>query len=45
MTGVTIAEVDASFHFIPGTEKHFDVDTVCLAVGFNPMSQLAEMAQ
>lgn len=45
VTGVTIAEVDASFHFIPGTEKHFDVDTVCLAVGLNPMSQLAEMAQ
>ena len=44
MTGVTIAEVDSSFHFIEGTEKHFDVDTVCLAVGLNPMSQLAEMA-
>ncbi len=44
VTGVTIAEVDSSFHFIEGTEKHFDVDTVCLAVGLNPMSQLAEMA-
>lgn len=38
--GVTIAEVDSSFQFIPGTEKHFDVDTICLAVGLSPMSQL-----
>lgn len=45
VTGVTIAKVDSSFKFIEGTEEHFDVDTVCLAVGLNPMSQLAEMAQ
>ena len=32
VTGVTIAEVDDHFQFIPGTEKHFDVDTICLAV-------------
>ncbi len=44
VTGVTIAEVDASFQFIPGTEKHFDVDTICLAVGLSPMSQLLKMA-
>lgn len=43
VTGVTIAEVDSSFHFIPGTEKHFDVDTICLAVGLSPMSQLLKM--
>lgn len=42
--GVTIAEVDDKFQFIPGTEKHFDVDTVCLAVGLSPMSQLLKMA-
>lgn len=29
VTGVTIAEVDDHFQFIPGTEKHFDVDTIC----------------
>lgn len=34
VTGVTIAEVDSHFQFIPGTEKHFDVDTICLAVGY-----------
>ena len=44
VTGVTIAEVDSSFKFIPGTEKHFDVDTICLAVGLSPMSQLLKMA-
>lgn len=44
VTGVTIAEVDSSFRFIPGTEKHFDVDTICLAVGLSPMSQLLKMA-
>ncbi|MCI6859047.1 MAG: FAD-dependent oxidoreductase [Eubacterium sp.] len=42
--GVTIAEVDEKFQFIPGTEKHFDVDTICLAVGLSPMSQLLKMA-
>ena len=41
VTGVTIAEVDDHFQFIPGTEKHFDVDTICLAVGLSPMSQPA----
>lgn len=44
VTGVTIAEVDSNFKFIPGTEKHFDVDTICLAVGLSPMSQLLKMA-
>ena len=44
VTGVTIAEVDEHFNFIPGTEKHFDVDTICLAVGLSPMPQLFKMA-
>ena len=44
VTGVTIAEVDEKFQFITGTEKHFDVDTICLAVGLSPMSQLLKMA-
>jgi len=42
--GVTIAEVDSAFQFVPGTEKHFEVDTICLAVGLSPMSQLLKMA-
>ena len=44
VTGVTIAEIDDKFQFIPGTEKHFDVDTICMAVGLSPMSQLLKMA-
>lgn len=43
VTGVTIAQVDSRFQFIPGTEKHFDVDTVCVAVGLSPMAQLLKM--
>ncbi len=42
--GVTIAQVDSNFQFIPGSEKHFEVDTICLAVGLSPMSQLLKMA-
>lgn len=44
VTGVTIGKVDETFHIIPGTELHFDVDTVCVAVGLSPMSQLLKMA-
>ncbi len=44
VTGVTIGEVDGRWKIIPGTEKHFDVDTICLAVGLSPMSQLTKMA-
>lgn len=44
VTGVTIGEVDNKWQLIPGTEKHFDIDTICLAVGLSPMSQLLKMA-
>ena len=44
VTGVVISEVDNHFQPIPGTEKTFDVDTICLAVGLSPMSQLLKMA-
>ncbi len=44
VTGVTIAKVGPGFELIPGTEKHFDVDTICIAVGLSPMSQLMKMA-
>ncbi|MDN5298902.1 MAG: hypothetical protein PWP51_1455, partial [Clostridiales bacterium] len=42
--GVTIGEVDATWQVIPGSEKTFDVDTVCLAVGLSPMAQLVKSA-
>lgn len=44
VTGVTIGEVDDKWQIIPGTEKHFDVDTICLAVGLSPMSQMLKAA-
>jgi thioredoxin reductase len=42
--GATIIQVDESWQPIAGTEKHFDVDTICIAVGLNPMTQLLRMA-
>ena len=42
--GVTIGKVDEHFKIIPGTEIHFDVDTICVAVGLSPMSQLLKMS-
>ena len=39
--GAVIAEVDAHFKPVPGTEKELAVDTICIAVGLSPMSQLA----
>jgi thioredoxin reductase/Fe-S-cluster-containing hydrogenase component 2 len=44
VTGVTINEVDSHFAPIPGSEKTFEVDTVCMAVGLSPMSQLLKMS-
>ena len=44
VTSAVIAEVDDHFKPIPGTEKELDVDTICIAVGLTPMSQLASNA-
>lgn len=44
VTGAVIAQVDRHFQTISGTEKHFDIDTICMAVGLSPMSQLTRMA-
>lgn len=41
---VKIGQVDNSWNIIAGTEKDFEVDTICLAVGLSPMSQLLKMA-
>jgi len=38
--GATIVEIDRGWNKIPGTEKNIEVDTICLAVGLNPSSQL-----
>ena len=42
--GAIVAEVDNKFEPIPGTEKDIKCDTICLAVGLNPMTELAYMA-
>jgi thioredoxin reductase len=39
-----IAEVDSSWQPVPGSEKTLDVDTICLAVGLNPSTQLSQTA-
>ncbi len=41
---VVIGEVDENFKIKAGTEKEFEVDTICLAVGLSPMSQLLKMS-
>lgn len=41
---VIIGEVGKDWKVIPGTEKEFEVDTICLAVGLSPMSQLLKQA-
>ena len=42
--GATVIQVDESWKPIEETEKRFDVDTICIAVGLNPMTQLLRMA-
>jgi NADPH-dependent 2,4-dienoyl-CoA reductase/sulfur reductase-like enzyme len=39
-----IAAVDESWQPLPDTEKAFEVDTICLAVGLSPLAELAWMA-
>ncbi len=41
---VTIAEVDDSFTPLPGTEKSWEVDTVLVAVGLNPVDEFFRKA-
>jgi thioredoxin reductase len=40
----TIIEVDSHFSPLPGTEKTFNVDTVCISVGLSPLAELAWMS-
>ncbi len=41
---ITIAEVDDSFMPLPGTEKSWEVDTVLIAVGLNPVDEFFRKA-
>jgi sarcosine oxidase subunit alpha len=42
--GAEIIEVDEKFNQIPGTEKLLEVDTICLAVGLSPSTELLMQA-
>jgi len=42
--GVVIHSLDEKWQPIPGTERTLDVDTICLAVGLSPLTELAWMA-
>jgi thioredoxin reductase/Fe-S-cluster-containing hydrogenase component 2 len=44
VTGAVIAEADSALNIIEGTEKHFDVDTICIATGLSPATRLLKMA-
>lgn len=44
VSSAVIAKVDERFKPIPGTQIELDVDTICIAVGLSPMSQLADNA-
>ena len=42
--GVVISQVDENMQPIPGTEKHFDCDTLLLSVGLVPENELTRAA-
>ncbi len=44
LSGVTVARVDENRAPIPGTEKHFDCDTLLLSVGLIPENELTLQA-
>ena len=43
LEGVEICAVDERFQPVAGTEKMFEVDTLCVAVGLSPLAELLEM--
>ena len=44
LSGVTVAQVDEKRQPIPGTEQHFDCDTLLLSVGLLPENELTRQA-
>ena len=44
VTGAELVSLDDHFQKIPGTERIIECDTICLAVGLNPMTELAWLA-
>jgi thioredoxin reductase len=44
VTGVTVAQVDDAMQPIPGTEKHYECDTLVLSCGLIPENELTKKA-
>lgn len=42
--GAVIAKLNRDKTFEEGTEKHFDVDTICIAIGLQPLTELTTIA-
>ena len=42
--GAVIVQLDDRWKEIPGTERHLEVDTICLAVGLSPSSEIFAQA-
>jgi thioredoxin reductase len=42
--GATMVKVDKRWRPIPGTEREVEVDTICIAVGLTPLTELARLA-
>jgi len=40
VTGAIIAQLDDQWRVVEGTQRELDVDTICLAVGLTPLSEL-----
>ena len=40
VTGAILADMDDKFQIVPGTEREIEVDTICIAVGLSPLSEL-----
>jgi NADPH-dependent 2,4-dienoyl-CoA reductase/sulfur reductase-like enzyme len=40
----TTVALDAQWRQVPGTEREYDVDVICLALGLTPLSELAWLA-
>lgn len=42
--GAVIGRLNDKWEFVPGTEKLFEVDTICIATGLTPLAELAWIA-
>jgi thioredoxin reductase len=42
--GATMVKVDKRWRPVPGTEREVEVDTICIAVGLTPLTELAWLA-